>query len=133
MIVLDTNICIAFLNNHPGVVGRITRAVHGGEVIAVPAVVAAEFFYGAYKSARVTENVRRLRKFFRGVNVLSFNFAAARTAGRVKSELDRLGRPTGGADLLIATAALRHDGTLVINNARHFENIPNLKLDDWLR
>ena len=134
MIILDTNICIAYLNGTPaGVVARVSQAVNQQEVVAVPAVVASELFYGAYKSIRVNENLERLRKFLAGVELLDFDLAAARVAGQVKSEIERLGKPTGSFDLLIAATAIRHGATLVTHNTRHFENIPNLKLDDWLR
>ena len=36
------------------------------------------------------------------------------------------------ADLMIATAALVHDLTLVTNNTADFQNIPGLRLEDWL-
>jgi tRNA(fMet)-specific endonuclease VapC len=36
------------------------------------------------------------------------------------------------ADLMIATAALVHDLTLVTHNSNDFRNIPDLRLDDWL-
>ncbi len=35
-------------------------------------------------------------------------------------------------DLMIATAALVHDLTLVTHNTADFRNIPDLRLDDWL-
>jgi tRNA(fMet)-specific endonuclease VapC len=35
-------------------------------------------------------------------------------------------------DLLIAAVALTHDLTLVTHNTQHFQNIPNLRLEDWL-
>jgi tRNA(fMet)-specific endonuclease VapC len=35
-------------------------------------------------------------------------------------------------DLLIGVTALEYDLTLVTHNTRHFQNIPNLRLEDWL-
>jgi len=34
--------------------------------------------------------------------------------------------------LLIASVALTHDLTLVTHNTADFQNIPGLRLDDWL-
>jgi len=36
-------------------------------------------------------------------------------------------------DLLIASVALVYDLTLVTKNTADFQNIPGLRLDDWLR
>jgi tRNA(fMet)-specific endonuclease VapC len=35
-------------------------------------------------------------------------------------------------DLLIASVALVYDLTLVTNNTADFQNIPGLRLEDWL-
>jgi tRNA(fMet)-specific endonuclease VapC len=35
-------------------------------------------------------------------------------------------------DLLIASVALVHDLTLVTHNTADYQNIPGLRLDDWL-
>jgi predicted nucleic acid-binding protein len=35
-------------------------------------------------------------------------------------------------DLLIAATALVYDLTLVTHNTRHFQGIPDLRLEDWL-
>lgn len=38
----------------------------------------------------------------------------------------------GGPDLMIACVALEHDLTLVTHNTVDFQNIPGLRLEDWL-
>jgi tRNA(fMet)-specific endonuclease VapC len=35
-------------------------------------------------------------------------------------------------DLLIAAVALARDLTLVTHNTRHFQEVPDLRLEDWL-
>ena len=34
-------------------------------------------------------------------------------------------------DLLIAATAIYNELTLVTNNTKHFENVPNLKIENW--
>ena len=36
------------------------------------------------------------------------------------------------ADLMIASVALAHNLTLVTHNTKDFQNVPGLRLDDWL-
>lgn len=39
----------------------------------------------------------------------------------------------GRRDLLIACIALAHSAVLVTRNLRHFQLVPNLKVDDWMK
>lgn len=41
-------------------------------------------------------------------------------------------RKIGRADLLIACIALANDATLVTRNLRHFQQVPNLKVTNWV-
>lgn len=34
-------------------------------------------------------------------------------------------------DLLIAATPIYNELTLVTNNTKHFENVPNLKIENW--
>jgi tRNA(fMet)-specific endonuclease VapC len=47
-------------------------------------------------------------------------------------ELQRIGIVVSPIDLLIASVALAHDLTLVTHNTADYQNIPDLRLEDWL-
>lgn len=130
MILLDTNICVAHLNGDPRV--RQPMQLHAGE-IAIPSLVAAELFYGFEKSARAAQNLPRLKQFLQAISVVEFDLASAEIAGRTKLHLDRIGKRTGEVDILIAAVAIRHAALLITNNERHFENVPDLNIANWLR
>ena len=53
---LDTNIMIALFANEAAVQQRLVEASE----VFVPSIVVGELYYGAYKSARVTENLARI-------------------------------------------------------------------------
>ncbi|MEW6683474.1 MAG: type II toxin-antitoxin system VapC family toxin [Nitrospirota bacterium] len=129
MILLDTNILVAYLNGSPGVAQRLVD--HLGD-IAVPALVAAELYYGASASARAVENLDKLERLFRSLPIVTFDLDAARTFGALKAALRQRGRPTGETDAWIAAIALAHDATLVTHNTKDFAQIPGLRLADWL-
>ena len=57
MILLDTNIVVAFLNGHNGIARRIADRFLE---VAIPSLVAAELYYGARASLRVEDNVGKL-------------------------------------------------------------------------
>lgn len=61
-----------------------------------------------------------------------FGLDAAIESGKIQSELRQIGKPTGEIDALIAAVARSRDDILVTNNIKNFENITNLRLDNWL-
>ena len=66
------------------------------------------------------------------VQVIDFDAACAEKFGQVRGTLLQQGISVPTTDLLIATAALVHNLTLVTHNSADFQNIPDLRLDDWL-
>ena len=129
MILLDTNICIAHLNGDARVQAPMQR--HAPE-LAVPTLVAAELFYGYGKSARAAQNLPPLRQFLSSITVCPLDIESAEHAGQIRLHLERIGRNTGIIDQLIAATAIRHDAVLVTHNTRHFQDVPGIKLQDWL-
>jgi tRNA(fMet)-specific endonuclease VapC len=129
LILLDTNICVAHLNGEPRLQVPMQRYV---DELAVPTLVAAELHYGFAKSKRVAQNLPRLRQFLASFTAVGFDGESAERAGEIKLHLESIGRKTGAVDLLIGAVALRHNATLVTHNLRHFQDIPGIKLEDWL-
>ena len=127
---LDTNVCIHLLNgDSPPLVARLRR--QSPAQIRLSAVVKAELIYGAYRSARVAENLRLLQQFFRPFVSLPFDDACAERYGRIRQELARRGEPIGPNDLLIAATALAHDLILVTRNTGEFGRVVGLAVEDW--
>jgi tRNA(fMet)-specific endonuclease VapC len=135
MYLLDTNACIALINNKsPSVRTRLQKALAQDEKVLVSSVVAFELWYGVAKSARPEANARLVETFFAGpVSLLAFEPEDAKVAGRVRAELEAVGRPFGAYDLLIAGQALRHQLTLITANVREFGRVKGLDWEDWAR
>lgn len=127
---LDTNICIYFLNGRkPKVREHVAR--HPRRDLAVSSVTVGELYYGVFRSEAVEKNSAAVEAFLADLAVLPFDFAAARAFGEVKGELFRRGLPIGPYDLQIAAVALAADLTLVTHNTQEFRRIPLLRLEDW--
>ena len=126
---LDTNIVIAYLNGNTDVATKLKEYL---PEVAISSLVLAELLYGARASTRVTENVERVRQFLRIVNVADFDQASADAYSRIRFTLKQKGRPTGEVDMLIAAIAIANDAILVTHNIKHFANIDDLRIEDWL-
>jgi tRNA(fMet)-specific endonuclease VapC len=130
---LDTNVCIALINEKPlSVRARFDKAVGEGADVHVSSVAVFELWYGVSKSLRRDSNTRLLAGFLSGpIHHLAFDEQDARVAGKLRAEMETIGRPIGEYDLLIGGQALRHKMTLVTANAREFGRIKSLSWEDW--
>lgn len=127
---LDTNVCIRYLNGRsPGVLSRL-QALQPTDVV-VCAVVKAELFYGAQRSQNPERSLAVQRQFLQPYRSLPFDDAAAELAGLLRAQFADQGRPIGPYDLQIAAIALANNCTLVTHNIREFSRVPNLLIEDW--
>jgi tRNA(fMet)-specific endonuclease VapC len=93
--------------------------------------VKAELLYGARKSERVDENLRRLDQFFGALPSLPFDDEAAAHYGVARAQLHRTSSMIGPNDLLIAATALASDATLVTRNDAEFRRVVGLRVEVW--
>jgi tRNA(fMet)-specific endonuclease VapC len=127
---LDTNACVVYMNGRsPGVRDHLDR-LHPDDV-AVCSVVTAELFYGAMKSRDPAATLAKQRSFLSPYISLPFDEAATLTYGKLRAELEAMGKPIGGNDMLIAAITMSNNLTLVTHNCREFERVAGLKLEDW--
>jgi tRNA(fMet)-specific endonuclease VapC len=127
--VLDTNTCIYALKLQGRVVERMREHLPSEVVITI--ITLAELWFGAHKSARRVAVRREIDGFLEPFDVLPFDREAADTYARVRFDLERVGRPIGERDLLIASIALALDLTVVTHNLGEFTRVPGLRTEDW--
>ena len=115
MYLLDTNVCIRLLNEaHPGILSQFSA--RSPTDIALCSVVKAELLFGARRSARVEENLQRLKLFFAPLSSLPFDDLCAEHYAVIRADLHTQGKPIGPNDLLIAAIARAHDAVLCVTN-----------------
>jgi tRNA(fMet)-specific endonuclease VapC len=126
---LDTNICIYVMKNYPPKMQeRFNRLA---EQLCISSITLAELHYGAEKSARRLENLQAIEHFTARLEMLPFAPKAATHYGQLRAELERLGKPIGPHDMLIAAHA-RAEGLIVVtNNAREFRRVAGLRVENW--
>jgi tRNA(fMet)-specific endonuclease VapC len=129
---LDTNVCIAAMNDRPVAIrDRLNDAIARRGRAAVSTLTVFELRFGIAKSTRIAANAERLDLFLTSFQILSFDQEDARIAGNIRAELERVGRPIGPYDYLIAAQSIRHDLTLITANEKEFERVPGLRWENW--
>lgn len=131
-LLLDTNICIYMIKNNPPEVRRQFEAYVPGD-IGVSVITAAELYYGAAKSAAKERNAFALEAFFLPLELVPFDLESSLVYGKIRAALERQGTPIGGMDMLIAAQAIAHGVTLVTNNLKEFQRIPELRCETWVK
>ena len=79
-----------------------------------------------FPRATSTQRLQTIVASITVLELLPFDQAAAELAGRIAGDLERVGRPIGVADPMIAAIALTHGLELVTSNTTHFHYVQNL-------
>jgi predicted nucleic acid-binding protein len=123
---LDTDIYSEILKAVDQTVTRNAVAYRQAQgLLTLSTVTVMEVVRGFQKN----QSQRKLQNFLSAIaseEVLTFDQPAAELAGRIAGELERVGRPIGVADPMIAAIALNHGLEVVTGNTTHFQRIQQL-------
>ena len=92
----------------------------------------AELQYGVQASNRVEENRSAVALLGQHIKSLDWNHEAAMHYAHIRHTLKTKGRLIGSNDLMIAAHALSMGATVVTNNTRDFERVPQLSVENWI-
>ena len=124
---LDTNVIIALFGGEETVLDRLA----GAAAVFVPIVAPGELYYGARKSARAEQNVRRIDDFAAAATLLDCNQATAKRYGEIKNSLHTKGRPIPENDIWIGALGMQHDLSVATRDYEHFSQISGLRMEAW--
>ncbi|NOL49399.1 type II toxin-antitoxin system tRNA(fMet)-specific endonuclease VapC [Pelistega europaea] len=130
MYILDTNICIYIINHRPAHVFERFQQVDFGN-LCLSSITACELAFGVTKSGS-TRNKQALQNFLFPLTVLPLDDGVIWEYADIRSQLEKKEQLIGSLDMLIAAHARSLGFTLVSNNVKEFEGIPNLKLENWV-
>ena len=130
MILLDTDVCVEILRGNKKVIQK--RAEYPGEV-AISFMTVAELYYGAENSQNPVENKTLVEKFTMTVGIVHSDVPILKRFGELKAGLKKKSVLIPDADLFIGATSLEKSEALVTGNAKHFERIDGLKIENWIR
>jgi tRNA(fMet)-specific endonuclease VapC len=134
MYLLDTDILSNLMKRAPAsaLVARLARVPPEEQFTS--SVTLGELLYGAHRSSRTAALLERIEEaLLPELPILPFDAAAARRYGELRAELEQRGTPIGDADTRVASIALSRGLTVVTGNERHFRQVPELEVENWLR
>lgn len=126
---LDTNICIFIMKEDTIVLDKL-KTVNFSD-ICISAISLSELEYGVFKSQQYERNRKILNSFIEYFSIIPYSKEVATEYGKIRAELEKIGKPIGSMDMLIAAHALTENLTLITNNKKEFVRINHLKIEDW--
>jgi len=129
---LDTNTCIYIIKRKPPDVIERFKRMEISEV-GISSITLSELLYGVSKSSRPEQNQLALTQFIAPLEILPYGDDAAQYYGDLRAHLEKQGTPIGSLDMLIAAHALSIACTLVTNDEKEFNRIPNLNIENWAK
>lgn len=126
---LDTNICIYALKQHPIVLENLLSRRR--DDVAVSVITEGELRTRAAKSAAAAKTLRLVENFLGPLTIVEFGSADAAAYAGVRAKLERAGTPIGPLDTLIAAQAVGRKLVLVSTNEREFGRVAGLRVENW--
>ena len=126
---LDTNICSYYVKYRRRLTHRFFQ--HSGRLYTTT-IVLSELYTWAYKRSDPTRLLLAIDgQLLPQLHVLDFTQECAKQFGKLSAAASRNGIGFSPLDWMIASVALVHDLTLITANTRHFDRVPDLRLDNW--
>lgn len=99
--------------------------------ISISMITYAELVFEAKRSQNEQKNMIKVNHIREIYPIEELNEGVMEVFADIKAKLFDKGIRIEDMDLLIAATAIYNELTLVTNHTKHFENIPNLSLENW--
>jgi len=131
MIFLDTNIISYYFNANEKIKEKIIETIDNDGIICTTVINIYEIFKG-FRWKNDEKKEKQFKEFLEDLTIFTIDDDVIDIAANIYSNLRKSGKATGDADILIAAIVIRNNGILISNNAKHFEDIDQLKLINWI-
>lgn len=130
---LDTNVLIDFIDGVDTVIEHVLNV--GVRSCCMSVISLHELYFGAQlarerKEEFYDKEMKKISKLQEYFTVLPLE-KGGELYGHIKYVLRKKGKMADEFDMLIASQALCEGLTVVTDNVKHFENIPNLNIENW--
>lgn len=130
MVCLETDFLVDLLRCKKEAILKLEELVQSNSTISMTPISLTELFHGAFKSKK-QEKIESVEKIMAGVELLDFDFFAAKKAGELIAFLEEKGEKIGDNDTITAAIAIRHGEEIITRNTKHFGKIPGLEIKSY--
>lgn len=123
MIIADTDVLIDFLKGAKPHADRVELELKTGG-FATTAITVFELLCGA----RTDRQRKAIDALLAAMTILPFGPQEAKTAAKLRGQLEAEGQTIGMADFMIASICLERSSILLTRNLKHFSRVPGLKI-----
>ena len=128
MFLLDTNICIFFLQGKYVIKEKIQQV--GRKNCCISEITIAELLYGAAYS-KSEKHLHDVDIIMENLNVVPI-FNVLPTYAEIKAYLRHTGQMIEEFDMLIGSSAVNHNYIMVTEILDHFKRIPGIEIENWV-
>ena len=126
---IDTNICSAYLKGNQTVWNKFMQ--HSGG-LGISVITAGELWTWVSRGNSSSRSRIAITDFISSVEVIDLDLTVALRFGELRGTMLDGGTPMPDMDGLIAATALNANLTLVTHNIADFQNVPDLRIENWL-
>ena len=131
MIFLDSDIITYYFQANKRIKERLDSAILDDELICTTVINAYEVLKGLrWKDPKNMQS--QVVYFLNNIIIQYIDNEVVNLAANIYADLRKKGISIGDSDILIAAIVIANKGTLVTNNTKHFENIEQLKVVNWV-
>ena len=119
------------LRNNKDAAAKFRSFLDSNAEISTSSINIHELAKGANLSNNPQENLEKVYTLMQTMSILSFDVDSALISGKISALKEIKSKPIGQNDIFIAAVAISNNLKLVTRNKKHFENIPNLEIEEW--
>lgn len=132
MLCLDSDFMMALLQGDQDAVAKAKELEQENQKCASTAINALELFVGIVAVDGISgKRIETTREFISALTILPLDTGAAERSAYIINTLQKMGKPIGLKDTLIAGIVLENTLTLLTRNTKHFERVAGLKIESW--
>jgi predicted nucleic acid-binding protein len=128
---LDTDIISYYFNGNRKIQEKLLEMVDNNENISITVINAYEILKG-FKWKNNLKKENQFKEFLEDVFEFSIDGEVINIASDIYAKLRKNGKTISDADILIAAIVIKNKGILVTNNTMHYNDIEQLRIENWL-
>ncbi len=123
MVILDTDILVGLLRNNNEAKKKLQQFINESIPLCTTTITSFELIRGALLSNHKKENLQKVMTLLSSLKIYAFTNLASFFCAEKMVQIQKQGKNTGFADIMIASIAITEKENLVTRNVKDFKTI----------